>query len=128
MRKRYDFMSVFTSHVDLGIEFVERFQLRRIAFAIFLPVIFATVFAVLWAVLTDDISSAFTIAGWSFTFLAHKIGFEWCTFHRIHDVRLFCMLGPHRGDQPGGILVKGYERRMKPQPNRRSFDVVSMQY
>ena len=63
MRRRYEFMQVLTSRTDLGIEFVERFQLERIAFAIFFPVILSTVFGVVWAVLTGDVSSAFTVAG-----------------------------------------------------------------
>lgn len=68
MRRRYEFMQVMTSRTDLGIEFVERFELKRIAFGVFLPVVLATLFGVLWAVLTGDVSSAFTVSGWSFAF------------------------------------------------------------
>ncbi|KAI0090228.1 hypothetical protein BDY19DRAFT_984582 [Irpex rosettiformis] len=64
MRHRYEFMQVLTSRTDLGIEFVERFQLERIACAILLPVIFSTLFGVLWAVFTGDVSSAFTVSGY----------------------------------------------------------------
>ncbi|KAI0806082.1 hypothetical protein BC629DRAFT_1282444, partial [Irpex lacteus] len=64
MRRRYEFMQVLTSRTDLGIEFVERFELKRIAFAVFLPVVLATLFGVLWAVLTGDVSSAFTVSGY----------------------------------------------------------------
>ena len=63
MRGRYEFMQVLTARTDLGIEFVERFQLGRIAIAVLLPVFVATVIGVLYSAITGDVSSAFTISG-----------------------------------------------------------------
>jgi hypothetical protein len=63
MRGRLEFMQVLTSRTDLGIEFVERFQLSRIAFAIIFPIFVSTLFGILYAVFTGDPSSAFTISG-----------------------------------------------------------------
>lgn len=63
MEGRYEFIQVFTARTDLGIEFVERFQLSRIAIAVILPIVFATLFGIIWAVLTGDVSSAFTVSG-----------------------------------------------------------------
>lgn len=63
MRGRHEFMQVLTARTDLGIEFVERFQLRRIAIAVLLPVALSTILGVLYSVLTGDVSSAFTISG-----------------------------------------------------------------
>ncbi|OBZ72149.1 hypothetical protein A0H81_07394 [Grifola frondosa] len=64
MKARREFMQVLTARTDLGIEFVERWQLLRIAVAILLPVFLSVVLAVLYSAFTDDVSSAFTIAGY----------------------------------------------------------------
>ena len=63
MKGRYEFMQVLTARTDLGIEFVERFQLGRIAVAVLLPVLFATAIGVLYSAFTGDVSSGFTISG-----------------------------------------------------------------
>ena len=55
-------MEVLTSRTDLGIEFVERFQLGRIAVAVIVPVIASAILAIVYSILTDDVSSAFTIS------------------------------------------------------------------
>ncbi|KAI0703833.1 hypothetical protein BC835DRAFT_1262366 [Cytidiella melzeri] len=63
MSNRYEFMQVLTARTDLGIEFVERFQLSRIAFAVLFPILISTLLGVVYAALTGDVSSAFTISG-----------------------------------------------------------------
>ena len=63
MKGRHEFMQVLTARTDLGIEFVEGWQLTRIAVAILLPVIASLILAVVYSVLEKDVSSAFTIAG-----------------------------------------------------------------
>lgn len=55
-------MEVLTSRTDFGIEFVERFQLGRIAFAVIIPVMASAILAIIYSILTDDVSSAFTIS------------------------------------------------------------------
>ena len=62
MRDRHDFMLALTEDPELGIEFVEDWQLSRIAVAIVVPVFASAVLAVLYAVFRD-VSDAFTIAG-----------------------------------------------------------------
>ncbi len=68
MKGRYEFMQVLTTRTDLGVEFVERFQLMRIAVAVLLPVFFSMLLGVIYSALTGDVSSAFTISGkhWNF--------------------------------------------------------------
>lgn len=63
MRGRHEFMQVLTARTDLGIEFVEGWQLTRIAVAILLPVIASLFLGVFYSVFTGDVSDAFTIAG-----------------------------------------------------------------
>ena len=63
LKGRHEFMQVLTARTDLGIEFVEGWQLTRIAIAVLIPVIASLVLAVLYSVFTQDVSSAFTIAG-----------------------------------------------------------------
>ena len=63
MKGRHEFMQVLTARTDLGIEFVEGWQLTRIAIAVLIPVIASLVLAVLYSVFTQDVSSAFTVAG-----------------------------------------------------------------
>ncbi len=63
MKGRHEFMQVLTARTDLGIEFVEGWQLSRIAIAILLPVLASLVLAVLYSALYGDVSGAFTIAG-----------------------------------------------------------------
>ena len=63
MKGRHEFMQVLTARTDLGIEFVEGWQLSRIAVAILLPVLASLVLAVLYSALYGDVSGAFTIAG-----------------------------------------------------------------
>ncbi|KAI1792092.1 hypothetical protein LXA43DRAFT_944505 [Ganoderma leucocontextum] len=64
MKGRHEFMQVLTARTDLGIEFVEGWQLSRIAVAILLPVLASLVLAVLYSTLYGDVSGAFTIAGY----------------------------------------------------------------
>ncbi|KAM5544867.1 hypothetical protein V8D89_001765 [Ganoderma adspersum] len=64
MKDRHEFMQVLTARTDLGIEFVEGWQLSRIAVAILLPVLASLVLAVLYSALYGDVSGAFTIAGY----------------------------------------------------------------
>ena len=45
MKGKHEFMEVLTSRTDLGIEFVERFQLSRIAVAVVVPVVASAVLA-----------------------------------------------------------------------------------
>ncbi|KAI0706507.1 hypothetical protein C8Q76DRAFT_749775 [Earliella scabrosa] len=63
MRDRHDFMLALTADPELGIEFVEDWQLSRIALAIVVPVFASAVLAVLYAVFRD-VSDAFTIAAY----------------------------------------------------------------
>lgn len=63
MRARHEFMQVLTARTDLGVEFVERWQLSRIAIAILVPVLFSVVIGVVYSATTHDPSTAFTIAG-----------------------------------------------------------------
>lgn len=63
MKGRHEFMQVLTARTDLGIEFVERLQLDRVAVAILVPVIMSLIIGVAYSGLTGDVSSAFTIAG-----------------------------------------------------------------
>ncbi|KIP11009.1 hypothetical protein PHLGIDRAFT_21907 [Phlebiopsis gigantea 11061_1 CR5-6] len=64
MRGKHEFMEVLTSRTDFGIEFVERFQLGRIAFAVIIPVMASAILAIIYSILTDDVSSAFTISSY----------------------------------------------------------------
>lgn len=63
MKGRHEFMQVLTARTDLGIEFVEGWQLMRIAIAILLPLLASAVLAVVYSVVVGDVSDAFTIAG-----------------------------------------------------------------
>jgi len=64
MRGRHEFMQVLTARTDRGIEFVERWQVFRIAIAILLPVLCSLVVGVVYSCLARDPSTAFTIAGY----------------------------------------------------------------
>ena len=63
MSGRYEFMQVLTARTDLGIEFVEHFQLDRIAVAVIVPVLISVLVGVLYSAFTGDVSSAFAISG-----------------------------------------------------------------
>ena len=63
MKGKYDFMKVLTADPGLGVEFVERFQITRLAIAILFPVIMSILLAVLYSAFTGDAATAFTIAG-----------------------------------------------------------------
>lgn len=63
MTGKYDFMEVLTADPGLGIEFIERFQLTRLAIAILLPVFCSILLAVIYSVFMHDPATAFTIAG-----------------------------------------------------------------
>ena len=54
---------MLTARKDLGIEFVERLQLDRIAVAILVPVFLSIIIGVAYSGITGDVSSAFTVAG-----------------------------------------------------------------
>lgn len=56
-------MEVLTARSDLGIEFVERWQLSRIAIAIIIPVFMSVVIGVVYSIAARDPGTAFTIAG-----------------------------------------------------------------
>ena len=56
-------MAALTESTDFGIEFVERFQVRRIAIAIFLLIIPSIIFGVVYGALTGDVGTAWTISG-----------------------------------------------------------------
>ncbi|OCH89483.1 hypothetical protein OBBRIDRAFT_813173 [Obba rivulosa] len=64
MRGRHEFLQVFTANPDLGVEFVERWQVLRIAIVVLIPVIFSVVLGVMYSGITGDASTAFTIAGY----------------------------------------------------------------
>ncbi|RPD58615.1 hypothetical protein L226DRAFT_466392 [Lentinus tigrinus ALCF2SS1-7] len=64
MKGRHEFMQVLTAHTDYGIEFVEGWQLTRIAVAILLPVVASLILGVVYSILENDVSSAFTVAGY----------------------------------------------------------------
>ncbi|KZT73461.1 hypothetical protein DAEQUDRAFT_645486, partial [Daedalea quercina L-15889] len=64
MKGRHEFMHALTTRTDLGIEFVERWQLLRIAIAIIIPVLGSAVIGVVYSVAAKDPSTAFTIAGY----------------------------------------------------------------
>ncbi len=63
MKGRHEFMQVLTARTDLGIEFVEGWQLMRISIAILLPVVASLILGVVYSILENDVSSAFTVAG-----------------------------------------------------------------
>ena len=63
MQGRHEFMEVLTARSDLGIEFVERWQLSRIAIAIIIPVFMSVVIGVVYSIAARDPGTAFTIAG-----------------------------------------------------------------
>ena len=60
MKGRYEFMRVLTARTDLGIEFVEGWQVTRIAVAILLPVLGSLILGVCYSVFAGDVSGAFT--------------------------------------------------------------------
>lgn len=62
-KDKHDFMEALTARTGLGIEFVERFQLKRIAITVLIPVFMSLVVGVVYSGITGDVSSAFTIAG-----------------------------------------------------------------
>ncbi|EMD36606.1 hypothetical protein CERSUDRAFT_95896 [Gelatoporia subvermispora B] len=62
MRGRHEFLQVLTDNPKLGVEFVERWQVSRIAIAVLIPVIMSVVVGVVYSGLTGDASTAFTIA------------------------------------------------------------------
>ncbi|KAH9895257.1 hypothetical protein C8Q73DRAFT_825911 [Cubamyces lactineus] len=64
MKGRHEFMQVLTARTDLGIEFVEGWQLTRITIAILLPVIASLLLGILYSIFAEDVSDAFTIAGY----------------------------------------------------------------
>ncbi|KAI0711831.1 hypothetical protein C8T65DRAFT_574887 [Cerioporus squamosus] len=64
MKGRHEFMQVLTARTDLGIEFVEGWQLTRISVAILLPVVASLILGVVYSILENDVSSAFTVAGY----------------------------------------------------------------
>ncbi|KAI0788316.1 hypothetical protein C8Q74DRAFT_1196835 [Fomes fomentarius] len=64
MKGRHEFMQVLTARTDLGIEFVEGWQLTRITIAILLPILLSTVLAVVYSIVLGDVSDAFTIAAY----------------------------------------------------------------
>ncbi|KAI0365487.1 hypothetical protein BV20DRAFT_954112 [Pilatotrama ljubarskyi] len=64
MKGRHEFMQVLTARTDLGIEFVEGWQLARIFVAILLPVLASLLLGVLYAIFEGNVSDAFTIAGY----------------------------------------------------------------
>ena len=63
MKDRREFMQVLTARTDLGIEFVEGWQLTRISVAILLPVIASLLLGIFYSIFAGDVSDAFTIAG-----------------------------------------------------------------
>ncbi|KAI0656399.1 hypothetical protein C8Q70DRAFT_1077431 [Cubamyces menziesii] len=64
MKDRREFMQVLTARTDLGIEFVEGWQLTRISVAILLPVIASLLLGIFYSIFAGDVSDAFTIAGY----------------------------------------------------------------
>ena len=63
MKDRHEFMQVLTARTDLGIEFVEGWQLTRMAIAVLLPVIASLVLGVVYSIFEKDVLSAVTVAG-----------------------------------------------------------------
>ncbi|GJE88269.1 hypothetical protein PsYK624_043520 [Phanerochaete sordida] len=57
-------MQALTNNPRYGIEFVEGFQLSRIAVAVLLPVLASLLVALIYTGVTKDVSSGFTIAGY----------------------------------------------------------------
>ncbi|PCH42678.1 hypothetical protein WOLCODRAFT_73084 [Wolfiporia cocos MD-104 SS10] len=64
MKGRHEFMQVLTARADMGIEFVERWQLLRIVIAITPPVMLSVVVGVVYSILAKDPGTGFTIAGY----------------------------------------------------------------
>ncbi|EMD36605.1 hypothetical protein CERSUDRAFT_95895 [Gelatoporia subvermispora B] len=64
MRGRHEFLQVLTDNPRLGVEFVERWQVSRIAIAVLIPVIMSVIVGVVYSGITGDASTAFTIAGY----------------------------------------------------------------
>ncbi|KAI9067736.1 hypothetical protein FKP32DRAFT_1563101 [Trametes sanguinea] len=64
MKGRYEFMQVLTARTDLGIEFVEGWQLTRISIAILLPVVGSLLLGIFYSLFVGEVSDAFTIAGY----------------------------------------------------------------
>ncbi|KAF9811056.1 hypothetical protein IEO21_06685 [Rhodonia placenta] len=64
MKGRHEFMQVLTADPDLGIEFIERWQLSRIAIGVLIPVFASLAIGVVYSGVMDDPSTGFTIAGY----------------------------------------------------------------
>ncbi|KDQ53626.1 hypothetical protein JAAARDRAFT_197424 [Jaapia argillacea MUCL 33604] len=63
-RGRHDFMGTLTADPGRGILFLEQWSTRRISFWVISAVFSTLVFAIVYSVLTHDVSTAFTIAGY----------------------------------------------------------------
>lgn len=79
MHGRHEFLEVLTARTDLGIEFVERWQLSRIAIAIIIPVFMSFVIGVVYSIAARDPGTAFTIAGMYIKLLCGVLGANPCT-------------------------------------------------
>ncbi|KZT73462.1 hypothetical protein DAEQUDRAFT_413800 [Daedalea quercina L-15889] len=64
LSRQHEFMLVLTARTDLGIEFIELWQLSRITIAIVVPVLASAAIGVVYSVAARDTAAGFTIAGY----------------------------------------------------------------
>lgn len=63
MKGKREFVDALTARTDIGIEFVERFQINRIFIAIMCPVVLSALLGIFNSIFLRDVSSAPTVAG-----------------------------------------------------------------
>lgn len=105
MKGRHEFMQVLTADPDLGIEFIERWQLSRIAIGVLIPVFASLAIGVVYSGVMDDPSTGFTIAG-MFT-CTRNLRQGWlknCDF-RLRNVRILRVSGAGRPSESRRLLV-----------------------
>lgn len=61
LKGRNDFVRTLLESPGVGIEFVERWQAKRLALAVLIPVALSLIASLVYAGVTNDVSTAFTI-------------------------------------------------------------------
>ena len=61
LKGSHDFVRTLLERPGVGIEFVERWQARRLAFAVLVPVFLSLITSLVYASVTRDVSTAFTV-------------------------------------------------------------------
>ncbi|KAI0730092.1 hypothetical protein C8Q72DRAFT_883688 [Fomitopsis betulina] len=64
LKGRTDFIRALSESPGVGIEFVERWQARRLALAVLIPVALSLIASLVYAGVTKDVSTAFTIGSY----------------------------------------------------------------